>query len=102
MGKSLRPEDLKLHWNLIEYECVLQLTLRLMKKVALVFVNGQMIYLGGEPQEGFVHIQTDHGSVASPHGQASGLLRQSSTSQEVPKTIAGEPATRISSGFIGL
>lgn len=49
MGKSLRPEDPKLHWNLIEYECVLQLTLRLMKKVALIFVNRQMISLGGEP-----------------------------------------------------
>lgn len=73
-----------------------------MKKVALVFVNGQMICVRREPQEVFVHVQTDHGSVATQHGQASGLLRQSSTSQEVLKTIAGEPAIRISSGFIGL
>lgn len=54
------------------------------------------------PQEAFVHVQTDCGSVASPHRQARGLLCQSSTSQEVLKTIAGEPAARISSGFMGL
>lgn len=50
----------------------------------------------------FVHVQTNHGSVASPHGQANGLLCESSMSQEVLKTIAGEPAARISPGLMGL
>jgi len=32
-----------------ECECVLQLALRLMKAVALVFISGQRICLGEEP-----------------------------------------------------
>ncbi|KAF2974451.1 hypothetical protein EK904_010011 [Melospiza melodia maxima] len=65
--------------------------------------NGMRISVIEEnPEEAFVHVQTNHGSVASPHGQASGLLCESSTSQEVLRTIAGEPAARISSAFMGL
>lgn len=56
-----------------------------MKKVALVFVNGQMICVRREPQEAFVHVQTDHGSVATQHGQS-----QWTSSSELHKSGSAE------------